>query len=96
MNLPNERRVQWTGAFWRIREVTVARDELVTATEASLLLPISVQLISMWRSSGKVTPVRMRGRSPLYRYADLEAVERDMREAAAAANNHRARRPLAA
>lgn len=72
------------------------RDTLVTATEATMLLPISVQLVSMWKRDNKLTPVAMRGRSPLYRYGDVSDLERDMAVAAVKANNPRARRPIAA
>jgi len=72
------------------------RDYLVSATEAASLLPISKQLVSIWKAKGKLTPVKWRGRSALYRYGDLEDVERAAAEAAYAANNHRARRPVAA
>lgn len=72
------------------------RNHEVTATEASLLLPISVQLVSMWKRNGKLQPVGTRGRSPLYRFGDLVDLEKDMALAAAAANNPRARRPIAA
>lgn len=68
----------------------------VTATEAALLLPISKQLVSIWKAQGKLTPVKWRGRSPLYRFGDIRAVEQAAAEAAYAANNHRARRPVAA
>lgn len=72
------------------------RDALLTATEVASLLPVSVQLVSMWKRDGKLSPAGMRGRSPLYRFGDLCDLERDMAVAAAAANNHRARRPVAA
>lgn len=72
------------------------RDALVTATEASMLLPISVQLVSIWKAKGKLTPAGMRGRSPVYRYGDVSDLERDMALAAAKARNPRARRPVAA
>lgn len=49
----------------------------VTAAEAAKLLGIDRHLIYVWRSDGKVKPVGKRGRSPLYRWADLVAVERD-------------------
>lgn len=49
----------------------------VTAAEAARLLGIDRHLIYVWRSEGKVAPVGRRGRSPLYRWADLVAVERD-------------------
>ena len=72
------------------------RDRLVTASEAALLLPISVQLVSIWKAKGHLKPAGTRGRSPVYRYGDVSDVETRMRLAAAAANNHRARRPIAA
>lgn len=72
------------------------RDELVTASQVSTVLPVSVQLLSMWKSKGKLKPVKKRGRSWLYRYGDVSDLETQMALAAAAANNHRARRPVAA
>lgn len=72
------------------------RDRLVTASEIASLLPVSVQLVSMWKRDGKLTPAGTRGRWPVYRYGDVSDLERDMAVAAAAANNHRARRPIAA
>ncbi len=71
-------------------------DHELTATEAAAILPVSVPLISIWKAKGKLKPVGQRGRSPLYRWGDLVAVERAQALAAAAANNHRARRPVAA
>lgn len=76
--------------------VSYDRDYLLTATEATTLLPISVQLVSIWKAQGKLKPVKHRGRSPLYRFGDVMDVEQAAAEAAAAANNHRARRPIAA
>ena len=49
----------------------------VTAAEAARLLGIDRHLIYVWRGRGKVSPVGQRGKSPLYRWADLVAVERD-------------------
>jgi predicted site-specific integrase-resolvase len=49
----------------------------VTAAEAARLLGIDRHLIYVWRGKGKVAPVGKRGKSPLYRWADLVAVERD-------------------
>jgi predicted site-specific integrase-resolvase len=72
------------------------RNARVTPSEASPSLGVSIQLISMWRRNGRLRPVGKRGQSPLYRFGDLLDVERDMAEAAAHANNHRARRPIAA
>jgi predicted site-specific integrase-resolvase len=74
----------------------VNRDAEVTASEIAELLPVSLQLLSMWKSKGKLKPVKKRGRSWVYRYGDVVDLERDMARAAAAANNHRARRPVAA
>lgn len=71
-------------------------DAEVTASEIASLLPVSVQLVSMWRKAGKLKPVKRRGRCWVYRYGDVSDLERRMALAAAAANNHRARRPVAA
>lgn len=54
-------------------------DALLTAAEASQLLPVSRHLIGMWKTLGHLTPAGRRGRSPLYRWGDLIRVERDMR-----------------
>jgi predicted site-specific integrase-resolvase len=74
----------------------VNRDAEVTASEVAQLLPVSLQLLSMWKSKGKLRPVKKRGRSWVYRYGDVLDLEREMARAAVAANNHRARRPVAA
>lgn len=68
------------------------RDLLVTASEVAEVLPVSVQLLSMWRRAGKLEPAGRRGRSWVYRFGDVSDLERDMAFAAARANNHRARR----
>jgi hypothetical protein len=55
-------------------------DALVTATEAATRLPdVSRHLIGMWERLGKIGRRDMRGRSPLYRWGDILAVEADMR-----------------
>lgn len=51
-------------------------DALVTATEAAAGLPdVSRHLIGMWVQHEKLTPKGRRGRSPLYRWGDIVAVE---------------------
>jgi hypothetical protein len=55
-------------------------DARVTAAEASRLLPVSRQLIAMWRSAGKVVVRGKRGASPLYRLGDLIKVEHETRQ----------------
>lgn len=94
--LPIERRVLADRRSLPRLEVCMNRDRLVTASEIAIVLPVSVQLVSMWKRDGKLTPAGKRGRSPLYRYGDVSDLERDMAVAAALANNHRARRPIAA
>lgn len=52
---------------------------LLTAREAETLLPVTRHLVYLWRAEGKLSPAGRRGRSPLYRWQDLVAVERDAR-----------------
>lgn len=52
---------------------------LLTAREAEMLLPVTRHLVYTWRSEGRIEPAGQRGRSPLYRWADLVAVERETR-----------------
>lgn len=53
---------------------------LVTPTQFHRRFPaVSVQLISMWRSRGLVTPVGYVGRAPLYELGHLLAAERRTR-----------------
>jgi hypothetical protein len=53
---------------------------LVTATEAATRLPdVSRHLIGMWERLGKIQRHKMRGRSPLYRWGDILAVEAETR-----------------
>jgi hypothetical protein len=55
-------------------------DALVTATEAASVMPdVSKHLIGMWVANDKLKPRGRRGRSPLYRWGDLVAVEAQMR-----------------
>lgn len=55
-------------------------DALVTATEASAHLPdVSRHLIAVWAHQGKLAKRGNCGRSPLYRWGDILAVERDAR-----------------
>jgi hypothetical protein len=84
------------GGAFRVSGGDVNRNALVTATEISQLLGVSVQLVAMWRLAGDLRPVGKRGRSRTYRFGDAVDVEARKARAAAAANNHRARRPVAA
>lgn len=68
-------------------------DGLYTATEAARRLHISPQLICQWRRSGKVKPVAKFGRSPVYRFSDLAAVECETRQDWI--HSHRGRRGVA-
>ncbi len=54
-------------------------DAKLPAHLAARLVGVSRQLINYWRASGALTPVAVKGRSPLYRIGDLVEVERDMR-----------------
>lgn len=55
-------------------------DATLTATEAAALIPrLSRHAVGMWVTRGKLQPVGKRGRSPLYRWADLVRVERQTR-----------------
>lgn len=54
-------------------------EALVTAAEAAPKLGVDRHLIYMWRALGKVTPQGKRGKSPLYRWGDLLAVESQTR-----------------
>jgi hypothetical protein len=55
-------------------------DALVTATEAASVMPsVSKHLIGMWVANGKLEAKGRRGRSPLYRWGDVLAVEATMR-----------------
>lgn len=68
-------------------------DALLTATQLVMRFKvISLPLICMWRRKGYLEVKGHEGRSPLYRYGDVEAVEARMAKAAWRANNHRARR----
>lgn len=61
--------------------VNVNPDATLTATEAAKLIPrLSRYAVGMWKARGKLRPVGKRGRSPLYRWQDLVAVERQTRE----------------
>jgi len=71
-------------------------DTRVTAAEAALLLgDVSRHLIYFWVAAGKLAPVGKRGRSPLYRWGDLVAVELATRLSRRSARNPQ-RGPLAA
>lgn len=51
-------------------------DDLVTAADVARMMPtVSRHLVYVWRSQGKLTPQETRGRSPLYRWGDVLAVE---------------------
>lgn len=54
-------------------------DARLPAHLAALFLRVSPQLINYWRSSGLLTPIDRRGRSPRYRLGDLIAVEANAR-----------------
>lgn len=69
-------------------------DAQVSAREAADYPPlksagVTRHLIYVWRGLGKLEPVAQRGRSPLYRFGDILAVERDTRRSGA---SHRGRR----
>lgn len=56
-------------------------DAQLTAAQASRLLPgVSRQLIAYWVGAGHLTAVAKTGRSPLYRWADLQSTERATRQ----------------
>jgi hypothetical protein len=64
--------------------VIVNLDALVSAREAAGYPPMAHNgvcrhTIGMWKTLGKLSPVGMRGRSPLYRWGDVLQVERDTR-----------------
>lgn len=78
------------GAAWTVApattlgEVIVNLDAQVSAREAADYEPLKKagvcrHLIGMWKTLGKLMPVGQRGRSPLYRWGDVLAVERDAR-----------------
>jgi hypothetical protein len=54
-------------------------DALVAAKEAQAQLGVSLSLICMWVSQGKLQVRGHRGRVKLYRWGDLLQVERDTR-----------------
>lgn len=59
-------------------------DAHVSAVEAAGYRPMKTagvcrHLIYFWRAEGKLRQVGRRGRSPLYRWGDVLAVERDTR-----------------
>lgn len=65
-------------------------DALVTASEAATVLPdVSRHLIAMWVRAGKLAPAGQRGRSPLYRWGDVLAVEATMRRSPYSSRNPR-------
>jgi hypothetical protein len=77
------------------KAVDMGGETLVTALQASRILPtVSRHLIYVWRAQGKLHPHGMRGRSPLYRWSDITAVERQTRTSDPA--GQRARRTLVA
>lgn len=53
---------------------------LIPGSSAAKVLGVSKQLIRRWRQLGHITPVRMDGRSPLYRLGDLFEAERKLRQ----------------
>lgn len=59
-------------------------DALITARDAERYPPLAAarvtrRLVYEWRADGRLTPAGQRGRSPLYRFGDILAVERDTR-----------------
>lgn len=55
-------------------------DATLTATEASMSsLRVTRDALYQWKARGLIAPVGYRGRSPLYRWGDLLAAERDTR-----------------
>lgn len=54
-------------------------DARVPAHQAAQLVGVSPQLVNSWKQSGKLKPCGKRGRSPLYRVADVLHVEASMR-----------------
>lgn len=54
-------------------------DAKLPAHLAARLVGVSRQLINYWRTSGLIQPVARRGRSPLYRLADILRVEAETR-----------------
>jgi hypothetical protein len=64
--------------------VIVDLDAQVSAREAAGYPPminagVCRHTIAWWRTAGHIEPVGQRGRSPLYRWGDVLAVERDTR-----------------
>lgn len=59
-----------------MRDDPEADDRLVTAAEIAVLIPtVSRHLVYVWRGTGKLTERGKRGRSPLYRWGDVTALE---------------------
>lgn len=57
-------------------------DQLVTAVEIQHLMPtVSRHLVYMWRGTGRLAERGKRGRSPLYRWGDVTALEATTRAA---------------
>lgn len=54
-------------------------DAKLPAHLAAAMVGVSRQLINYWRRSGRLEPVAVDGRSPLYRLGDILDAERDMR-----------------
>jgi DNA-binding transcriptional MerR regulator len=54
-------------------------DARLPAHLAARLVGVSRQLINYWRTAGLIQPVAHRGRSPLYRLADILRVEAETR-----------------
>lgn len=56
------------------------RDKLITAREAEMLAPgLDRHTVYRWATRGQLAPVAHRGRSPLYRLADVLDCERRTR-----------------
>lgn len=51
----------------------------LSAHQAAELVGVSRQLVNWWRSSGKLKPITTKGRSPLYRLADVLETEAQTR-----------------
>lgn len=72
--------------------LTAAEVEAFTTVQETGKPTISRHLVYMWRGAGLLEPKGARGRSPLYRWDEVQAVEAQMAKRAWQANNHRARR----
>lgn len=65
-------------------------EQLVTAVQIAEKIPsVSRHLVYVWRGQGKLQPQGRRGRSPVYRWSDVVAVEEATRAADPAAQRAR-------